>query len=342
MQSFQPRFEPESGDSVNKSALTEYSNLLLTIYRKAQELPVDEFQDGILSILKSHLPFDSSMWGTARMTPAGIDIHSLHLHNTTQAMIDAYEKVKHLDLAAVRVTAQPTATMAFNTDRDFEQPGLDSYREFLHKFRHEHFFITSDINPITRFAHWVSLYRADQRQVCTPEETELLACIGPHLMQALAINRLVHLDRLTGDVAREKWAVAIADGRGVLYHAERRFRELVRIEGDGRGEEERLPANLLTRLMEEDNQVTGDRVVVRRRLERGLLYLKARPRELVDELSAREFLVAKLLASGLTQKQVAARLDRSPETIRSQVKVIFEKLQINNVMMLGPLLVVRE
>lgn len=326
---------------MNTTVLTAYSNLLLTIYRQAQELPVHEFQDAILSILKSHLPFDSSMWGTARMTPVGIDIHSLHLHNTTQAMIDAYEKVKHLDVAAVRTTARPRATLAFNTGVDFEEPALQPYREFLHKFRHEHFFITSDIHPITRFAHWVSLYRADERQVCTPEETELFACIGPHLMQALTINRLVHLDRLTGDVAREKWSVAIADGRGVLYHAERRFRELVRIDSDRHGEE-RLPAELLTRLMEEDNQVTGDRVVVRRSLERGLLYLKARPREPVDELTAREFLVGKLLSSGLTQKQVAARLERSPETIRSQVKMIFDKLQINNVTMLGPLLAVRE
>jgi DNA-binding NarL/FixJ family response regulator len=91
-----------------------------------------------------------------------------------------------------------------------------------------------------------------------------------------------------------------------------------------------------------DNQVTGDRVVVRRSLERGLLYLKARPRENVDDLSAREFLVARLLVSGLTQKQVAARLERSPATIRSQVDVIFDKLGINYVAMLGPLLAVRE
>lgn len=45
------------------------------------------------------------------MTRDGIDIHSLHLHNTTPAMIEAYEKVKHLDVAALRMTQQPTATM---------------------------------------------------------------------------------------------------------------------------------------------------------------------------------------------------------------------------------------
>jgi len=189
--------------------------------------------------------------------------------------------------------------------------------------------------------HWVSLYRASAGQVCTPQETELLACVAPHLMQALAINRLVHLDRLTGDEAREKWSVAIADSRGVLYHADKRFRELVQSEWPAE-DEEQLPRALLDGLMADDNQVVGARVVVRRSLERGLLFLKARDRALVDDLTAREFLVARLLASGLSQKQVAAKLDRSPETIRSHVKGIFEKLGINNVAMLASLLMLRE
>lgn len=324
-----------------KTILTDYSNLLLTIYRQAQELPVHEFQDRVLDAVKAYLPFDSSMWGTARMTPMGIDIHSLHLHNSSQAMIDAYEKVKHIDVAAMRVTAQPKATIAFNVEADFPGPELAPYREFLHEFRHENMLISSDINPVTRFAQWVSLYRADEDKLCTPEETELLSCIAPHLMQALAINRLVHLDRMTGDVAREKWSVAIADSRGILYHADKRFRELVQADWP-EDDPERLPGTLLDRLMEEDNHVMGQHVVVRRSLERGLLFLKAREREPIDDLTAREFLVARLLVSGLTQKQVAAKLERSPETIRSQVKAIFDKLGINNVAMLGPLLVLRE
>lgn len=326
---------------MTKTILSRYSQLLLTIYRLAQELPVDEFQDKVLTAVKAYLPFDSSMWGTAVMTASGIDIHSLHLHNTTPAMIEAYEKVKHLDVAAVRVTEQPTATLAFNTSNDFPEPQLQPYREFLHDFRHENFLITSDINPVTRFAQWVSLYRNSAAQHCSPEETELLSCLAPHLMQALAINRLVHLDRLTGDSAREHWSVAIADSRGVLYHADPRFRELVRREWRTE-DEERLPKPLLESLVGEEHQVTGRQVVVRCRLERGLLYLKARRRAAVDDLTARELLVARLLASGLSHKEVASKLDRSPETIRAQARVIFSKLEINNVTKLVPLLAMRE
>lgn len=331
---------------MKRTILSEYSELLLAIYRQAQELPVDQFQDSILTVLKQYLPFDSSMWGTATMTDGGIDIHSLHLHNTTQQMIDEYEKVKHLDIAALRVVQQPTATIAFNTGTDFQEEKLAPLRDFLHRFRHENFLITSDLNPITHFVHWVSLYRAQASQVCTDQETELLSCIAPHLMQALAINRLVHLDRVTGDVARENWSVAIADSRGVLYHADRSFRELVDKEWKSAGEdvagEDRLPQALLEQLMAHDGHVVGRKAVVRRNLERGLLFLKARKRQPVDDLTARELLIARLLVGGLTHKQVAIKLERSHETVRSQVKSIFEKLGINNVARLGSLLVLRD
>lgn len=318
-----------------------YSSLLLTIYRQAQELPVDQFQDGILEALKRHLPFDTSLWGTATMTEGGVDIHSLHLHNTTPTMVEAYDRVKHLDVAAHRVAQQTTATVGFNSDTDFEGPELAPLREFLHAFRHRNFFITSNIHPVTRFGQWVSLYRHRAEQVCTREEIEMLSCIGPHLMQALAINRLVHLDRLTGDTAREKWSVAIADGRGVLYHADPRFRELMDAEWPG-AQADRLPVELLAQLRGGERQVAGRAVIVRRSLERGLLFLKARGREAVDSLTAREFLVGRLLASGLSHKQVAAQLDRSPETVRSQVKSIFAKLGIRNAALLAPLLALRE
>lgn len=323
------------------SILSEFSSLLLTLYRNAQELRPERFQDVILDAVKPYLPFDSSMWGTATMTPAGIDIHSIHLHNSSQAMLDAYEKVKHLDNAAVRLSATPTATISFNVDSDFPGDDMREYREFLRRFGHSNILITSDIHPISRFVHWVSLYRADPNQLCTEKDTQILAHLAPHLMQALAINRLVHLDRLTGDAAREQWCVALADARGVIYHADRRFRDLLQCEWPLAAGSERLPAELLNNLLRAQGAVVGQNVVVQRSLEHGLLFLKARERLPVDSLSTREFIVARLLADGLSQKQVAAKLERSPDTIRSQSRVIFDKLRINNVTMLTSHLALR-
>lgn len=321
--------------------LESFSSLLLSIYRSAQELPVHEFQDAILELVKGLLPFDSSMWGTATMLDNGIDIHSIHLHRLAPGMLDAYQQVKHQDTAAAKVTHQPRTTLGFDAEAEFGGADQADIRRFSAEFGHRHFFITSDLHPVTRFVQWVSLFRADPTMHCTEQERLLLESLAPHLMQALAINRLVHLDRLTGDVARESWCVAIADTRGVLYHADPRFRELVESEWPPEAGD-RLCAALLAQLTGACEQVTGHSVVIRRTLERGLLFLKARVRAPVDSLSTREFMVARLLATGLTHKEIAARLQRSPETIRSQVRVTFEKLRINSVVMLAPLLALRE
>lgn len=322
--------------------LLEYSQLLLTLYRLAQESPVHQFQDAALTLVKSYLAFDSSMWGTATMREGGIDIHSIHLHNSSPAMLEAYEQVKHCDTAAVQVTAQRTMTMGFRVD-DFPGEHNVAFRQFLHDFGHRNFLITSDINPSTRFAQWVSLYRADLAAHCLEPEIDLLAYLAPHLMQALAINRLVHLDRLSHDTVRAKWSVALADQRGVLYHADARFKALVgtawRMD-----DPQHLPPALLKQLLDHPDrpQAAAAGVIVRRSSEQGLLFLKARASEAVDTLSEREFLVAKLIANGMTQKQVATQLNRSAETIRTQIKAIFNKLDINNVALLGALLAVRE
>jgi DNA-binding NarL/FixJ family response regulator len=49
-----------------------------------------------------------------------------------------------------------------------------------------------------------------------------------------------------------------------------------------------------------------------------------------DELSAREKQVLQFMVEGLSYKMIAARLDTSLETVRSQVKSIYRKLHVNS------------
>jgi DNA-binding CsgD family transcriptional regulator len=324
-----------------RTSLPQFSQLLLTLYRNAQDLPVQQFQDAVLCAIKPSIPFDSSMWGTATMTGEGIDIHSLHRHHVSDEMMAAFERVKHQDSAAIRVTQRATMTIGFSAQAEFAGEHQAEIRKFAQDYSQHHCFVTSDINPVSRFVQWVSLFRSDPDQQCKADEIELLSELAPHLMQSLAINRLVHLDRLMGDTARESWCVAIADLRGVLYHADPRFRELVQTEWPLDGET-RLSGELMRLLLGAENRLVARGVVIQRTLEHGLVFLKARERHVVDSLSTREFMIAQMLTAGLTQKQVALKLERSPETVRSQVKAIFEKLRINNVAVLAPLLVLRQ
>ena len=241
---------------------------------------------------------------------------------------------------AQRVVQPTVTTLSFNSDVEFAGADKAGMRELCEKFGHRNGLITCDMNPFTKFVAWLSLYRKEPTQVCTEEETQIFHNLGPHLMQALAINRRIHLDRWVGDIARQSWSVAIADTRGVPYHAGNQFWELMETEWKTQGRD-CLPPALLNKLLNK-SQLIGRHIVVHCTPEHGLMYLKARPREKVDGLSPREYLVAKMLASGLSQKEVAIKALRSPETIRSQIRIVFEKLEITNVVMLAPHLALRD
>jgi DNA-binding CsgD family transcriptional regulator len=160
-------------------------------------------------------------------------------------------------------------------------------------------------------------------------------------MQALTINRKIHLENTFGDVAREKWSVAIADSRGYYYHADPQFKELVRSEWRDSADDV-LASALLHALTGGDRRVVGRKVVVKSRLEHGLWYLRVRQREKVDSLTPRELQVARLLLSGLSRKEVANSLHRTEATIQTQTRSIYSKLGIQSVVLLAKHLALAE
>jgi NarL family two-component system response regulator LiaR len=50
----------------------------------------------------------------------------------------------------------------------------------------------------------------------------------------------------------------------------------------------------------------------------------------MNQLSPREQKIVALVAQGLTNKEIAQRLGSSPFTVRNQMKVIMQKLELKN------------
>lgn len=282
------------------------------------------------------LAFTSGMWGTAHMTERGIEIHTLHLYNTSMQMIHAYEKVKHLDHFAQETSQKKNATISFSALNARSK----ELRDFLLEFKHLHGLITHDINLDTGFTQWLSLYRSNADHQFSVTEIDLLDNLFPHLMQSLAINRKVYLETLVGDEGRERWSVAIADKLGVLYHLDAAF-QMITKEDHVIWEADRLSGNVLQTFKETMFELTGKHSVVQGIREGDLLFLKARKKVLADKLSQREYAIAKMLSSGMSLKEVAQKLGRSPETIRTHGKAIYEKLGTNKVTQLSHLLAER-
>lgn len=308
----------------------DYNQLLLSLYRLSHELPIDQFQDGALQLLKPSLSFDSAMWGAATLTDAGIDIHTIHLHCQPPEMLLAYEEVKHLDTAAQAVSSQPSQTLAFDTRVWFGGRHQAGLRDYGRRFGQSHFFISGLINPATHFTRWLTLFRASPDAHCTEGERQMLAALMPHVQQALELNRLTHLNQLARSTAMARPGAALADPRAMIHHMDAVFEQALRTEWPG-WHGPRLPAPVLAAVQRGEQRVAGRVVTITLSTEHGLLWLRARPRCPADALSHREHMVARLAALGLTHKQIAARLQRAPATVRNQIRSIYDKLAVANV-----------
>jgi DNA-binding CsgD family transcriptional regulator len=312
------------------AAPSAYNELLLHLYRQSHELPIERFQDETLDLIKPVLPFDSSMWGSATLTPIGIDVHTIHLHRQPPEMLQAYEEIKHLDTAAMRVAQEPATTLAFHTDSWFGAPNQKALRSHGKRFGQAHFFIGGIVNPQTRFTRWLTLFRADDRAYCTETERALLSNLMPHIQQALELNRLTHLNQTAQAAGHTGRGAAIADLRGVLYHADTVFASALREDWDD-ARAHALPAGVMKSFLQGNTRVIGKHHVLTLRLEHQLLFLKSRPRCAADGLTTRELTVAQLMVKGNTHKQIADMLQRSPATIRTQIRAVYDKLGIGNV-----------
>lgn len=313
------------------SAPTDHNELLLQLYRLSHETPIQQFQDAALQLVKQVVPFDSSMWGTSTMTDSGIDIHTIHLHEKSPEMLLAYEPLKQYDSAAASLHGLGRATRGFHAKSWFDTPEERELFSVLRRFGQENFFITSQYEPDTQFVHWITLFRAGREHHCTEQQRQLLAQLAPHAMQALALNRVVHLmkNQLIPS-GRAPQGSAIADLRGVLYHADPVFQSMARTEWDSAATRA-LPAPVLLHFLHGHTRFLGRTLVVTHRVEHKLLFLQTRFRCLADTLTPREHTVAKLLAQGDTHKEIARLLQRSPATVRNHTQAIYEKLGVSHV-----------
>lgn len=316
---------------------SKFNRAVFSLYEAAHVMPMASFQDAALDGLKSSLPFDAAMWGSATMTDQGIDIHTLHLHNTSMQMIDDYQQVKHLDHFAHEVAQHTQKTISFSADCAL----VGDFQNFLFKHKHFHGLITQHLQPETRFVQWLSLFRHNAQNHCTDDDVALLDMLFPHVMQALAINRKIHMTRLADEGQRAQWAHAIADRHGFLYYADDVFLGLI-AQDYAYSQSDRLPNSVIDAISPQNTKLLGLHTVLATRWEKEFLFLRIRPKVLADQLNEREFAIAKMLSDGLTVKDIADQLHRSPDTIRTQSKTIYKKLGVNKVTQLALLLAQRD
>jgi DNA-binding CsgD family transcriptional regulator len=309
--------------------MEELSQLLLALYQAAREIPPEQFQDWALELIKRFVPFDSSWWGSGILSGSGVDVHAIHLHNLPDKaeVLAQYSQVAHQDTAALTVLTHGGGVRAYDS-AVFAAKESSGIRGFQKRIRIENVLLASDFDRNTRMARWISLFRADSKSRFTDLESRISRLLIPHLLEALEINRLTHLEHLARDPVGRRYCLAIADRRGYLYHAEAGFLQLIQAERsilvDGRIDEVAL------RALDAGDRYLGQSLVLRATRSLDLLFLRARPLNAMDLLSPREREIARLIAEGSSYKDIARQLHITPATARNHIAAIHAKTAVKS------------
>lgn len=306
----------------------ELNQIILDIYRVAQDATTDEFQARALELVSLVLPFDSCRWGMA-LNYAGhqLAIQSAYGHREMPGVLEAYIEVLDQDLVGLAAAAHAGTTINVNARQLCEDhPERAAYLDYLCRFRHENMLVTGIVAP-SGSARSLSYYRRDKVNHFTEGERQLSQVLFPHLMEALTINLRLGLAQFQDGSSATRWPLAVCDGKGVILYAEPHFLTLLRAQWPVM-QMSRLPAALIdTLLVQQTTEYISDHVFVCVALrQHKIVYLKARARHAIDALSPRELQVARLVAKGLNFKEIAIALQLAPATVRNHIQRIHERL----------------
>jgi DNA-binding CsgD family transcriptional regulator len=306
------------------------SDLLLTLYRAAREQPLEQFQDFTLRLIKPLLQFDGAFWGTGKLLGAGVAVHTAHLHEITLEHILEWQSLNPQDKVIPAVVASPGRPTVFHSPTLFTGNGEAPMRAFTKRAGWQASMVTAFLFPASNGAQWVSLYRPDPDHLYSDREQRLAQFLMPHLVEALTINRALHLQSLYGENAGHDGALAFCDHSGFLNYADPGFVSLLMTEWPN-WPGGRIPSPLLEAVSASSNgrSYVGKSLRADARKHGDVLYLRARPRCSFDRLSPRESEVAYLFANGRSHKEIAKSLDLSPATVRHHLSGIYAKLDVH-------------
>jgi DNA-binding CsgD family transcriptional regulator len=197
---------------------------------------------------------------------------------------------------------------------------------YLEKWRIVHAAGCCTVDPFTRLATGIGLWRESRAVPFSEAERALFEAAMPHLVETFALNRIAHVLRMSQAPNAAHYASAVADAGGRLQAAPQQFLSLLRREWqDWRGPD--LPADL-GHFAAGEPRFVGREVFVRAARVDGLVLVQAREKRPADELTARELEIAHHVERGLSYRQIAARLGISAATVRTHLSAAYGKLAV--------------
>lgn len=302
-----------------------FSRLLLTLYRTAGTSSIREFCPTALREIQALLPFDSAVWSHGSLANV---LPTYHVWAAKGVPEDLFEPFK-MDPDSRAAIAFAREQLSGPNILDVGQMTRGSFvGEMTARAEAQHVMAMSERNTSLDGFTVLVLGRCDAEHRFRPEDQILMRLLMPHL-QALVLRNLesqvmasvVH--RVTGDVG-----LAIV-AHGVVVLQEPTFSELVqRGWPDFTGP--RLPDAVLTAMSAGQPTLACDGATLHILHGDGHVMLIATAPSGLRKLTSKEFVTALEFAQGKSYVEVARSLGLSPETVRSRLRSVYEKLDIGD------------
>lgn len=303
---------------------------IVQLYALASELPVERFAGQALALLRRHHAFDTAFWCNARADLGRGELvpTAIHLEGLDDVFVDAWAREVAVDPALTQTRARPGEALRLDVDATYAQ--FEEARRIFRcsRLRTFSFGLTQGFAPGD--VQFVSLYREAQR-FCDDAEKASFEALLPHLRLAWKLN--LALDEAPATPRGESdgvWCVA-ARASGVIVRAQAAFRAALAADFGVDARAEVLPRPLQAAGAGTAGlcAVTRDHVY-RVRCLRGHVFVAATRHRHASRLTPRQYETARHYATGLSHKQVAARLGVAPSTVRNLLAGAFARLGVGS------------
>ena len=305
--------------------LDRFSTFLVDLYALVEDSPDAHFQALALTAAARAVPFDSALWAVGAVTAEGPLVHGVELLNQPPQMMADWERIKHLDTLFQAAFARSGEVIVATGDGPADGPPFDPLiQAHTRRYGMQEIISTILLDPPSRLFTAISLYRARAGNSFSEAEVRVARNVFAHLTLAWTRRRLRSVSAGIGESS--PGAIALADSHGLLHVASPAFLSALHTEWPDWAGPVLPPA--LQQL--KDSTYSGRNFVGTAASQGTMVRHQLRPRGLIDDLSKREFEVARLVASGLDYRDIAARLKLAPETVRNHLKNIYRKTGAHN------------
>lgn len=295
------------------------SDFLLELYRDAPLQAPNVFQRNTLSQLREFVPFDLGAWGGGARESR--EISEVIMLDQPPELFSGWSTIAMTDGLCDLALRRINHTVMFD-----DIPGFcdsTAYTEHWRRFNARSIVATIMSEPIDGYVSFVGLCSADIKRRYGEPERALKQMLMPHVSSALRLSREGQV--LEPAVVGE--GVGLVSSAGTILASRLPFEHLLREEW-----EYPQPSTLAALLPTGPGGGVWRGQSIQLSIERLGPYflLRARPRNDLERLTAREQQVAEYFARGLTHKEVARTLAIAPSTVRNHLARVYDKLGLRD------------